>query len=170
MTKSSRPPKRRSGRRRLSSRWVGLSLLAAYLVSLPGCVTLLRYEVLRIPLEDCEIRSNGEFCDEPIDFPPATVEIWALDVNETHTLLYIGDETWVAAGIEGERRVTKEESSSRNSCTTTTTRTLIFNEDGQALTGTFEESFRVEGPESCGDAPFGARARFDLAGATGPVI
>lgn len=139
---------------------------------LGSCVTLLRYEVVRTPVEDCEIRPNGEFCEEVDQLPSPTIEIWAVEIldAEEQTVLYIGDETWVAPGTSGERTAIKERRQSRNNCTTTTKQSLVFNEDGSTLVGTYEESFRVEGPESCGDAPFGDRQRAELAGVTGPVI
>ena len=137
-----------------------------------GCSPIVRYEVFRTPVEDCEIRPNGEFCEEAERLPSPTIEIWAVELltDTEQTVLYIGDETWVASGAEQERTAVKEQRQSRNQCTTTIRKTLVFDEDGQTLVGTYEESFRIEGPESCGDAPFGDRQRADLAGATGPVI
>jgi hypothetical protein len=148
------------------------SLALAVIAPLGSCVTLLRYEVLRTPTEDCEIRPNGEFCEELDRLPSATIEIWAVEIldAEEQTVIYIGDETWVAPGTTGERTAVKEQRTSRNQCTTTIRKSLVFDEDGQNLLGTYEESFRVEGPESCGDAPFGDRQRAELVGASGPVI
>jgi hypothetical protein len=148
-----------------------LVVLAA-VAPLGSCITLLRYEVIRTPVEDCEIRPNGEFCEEADQLPSPTIEIWAVEIldAEEQTVLYIGDETWIAAGTTGERTAIKEQRQSRNQCTTTIKKSLVFDEDGQALIGTYEESFRVEGPESCGDAPFGDRQRAELLGATGPQI
>jgi len=139
---------------------------------LVGCSPLVRYEVFRTPVEDCEIRPNGEFCDEVDQLPSPTIEIWVVELlpDAEQTILYINDETWIADGIEGDRTTIKERRQSRNQCTTTTRRTLEFDEDGQALIGVYTESLRVEGPEACGDAPFGDRQRADLTGASGLVI
>ena len=86
---------------------LGAAVATLALAALSSCATLQRYEVLRTPVEDCEIRSNGEFCEEPERLPSPTVEIWAVEIldAEEQTILYIGDESWVAAGTTGELHV-----------------------------------------------------------------
>ena len=111
-----------------------------------------------------------------VDVVDAVAEL----VDELHVVDVLVDEVGrivveaeflpIADGIEGDRTTIKERRQSRNQCTTTTRRTLEFDEDGQALIGVYTESFRVEGPEACGDAPFGDRQRADLTGASGLVI
>lgn len=140
------------------------------LAPLASCVTLYRYQVTLVALEDCVIRPNGEFCDEEEQLPPPAVQVWAVEIEAEHTVLYIGGETWIAEGIENQRTAVKERSTSRNGCTTTVTRTLSFNEDGQTFNGTFETKTRVTGPESCGDAPFGDRQLFDVVGESGAFL
>lgn len=163
------------GTQTIHRRFPRACLLVALLLAGPllaSCTTLYRYQVVRVPVEDCIIRPNGEFCDEEADLPPPSVQVWSLEVDTQteHTILYIGEETWVASGIDGQRVVEKESRVSRNNCTTTTTRRLLFEEDGQTISGSLEEKVRVEGPESCGDAPFGDRRRWDFTGETGPLL
>lgn len=145
-------------------------VLVPALLPLAGCTTLYRYQVSLVALEDCIIRPNGEFCDEEEQLPPPAVEVWALEIEGEHTVLYIDGETWIAEGVQDQRVAVKERSTSRNGCTTTVTRTLMFNEDGQSLSGTFETKTRVTGPETCGDAPFGDRQLFDVVGEAGAFL
>ena len=141
-----------------------LSLLSVVVTVVAGCPGLTYYSVERTPVEDCIIRPSGEFCDDPETLPPATLQSYAVEITEKHTLIYVGEETWVADGNSGEREVVKAEQTQRNGCTSSKTRTLVFDEDGDAFTGSFEIKTRVTGPESCGQTPFGDRRTFRLAG------
>jgi len=150
-----------------------LVVTLALLVS--SCGGVVRYSVTKTPTDECIIRSNGEFCDEEDRLPPPTTETWTAETIDDKTILYIGEETWVADGVEGERRVVKLERTGAELCTTTTTRTLVFdvveNEEGTpVLVGSFDERVRVEGPEVCGETPFGTRRSFSLAGSVGGTL
>jgi hypothetical protein len=155
-----------------ATRLVGLALFFALSSS---CGGLVRYGVTKTPTADCIIRFNGEFCDEEERLPPPTSETWAAETVDDKTILYIGEETWIADGTEGERRVVKLERSGRELCTTTSTRTLVFeiietDEGTAALVGTFEDKVRVDGPTVCGETPFGTRRAFALSGTVGGVL
>jgi hypothetical protein len=150
--------------------------LALATVPLLGCEGVARYSVTQTSVDDCIIRANGEFCDEEDTLAPPTVETYILELLDEETLIYIGEETWIADGIEGERTVVKEERLARSLCTTTTTRTLVFdtlaNADTGApeLVGSFEERVRVDGPDSCGETPYGWRKRYSLFGVQGGAL
>jgi hypothetical protein len=142
---------------------------------LVGCNSLAQvYPVVQTPVDSCEIRTNGEFCDDPSELPAPTTQTYAVEywtgrsddpeAARGYTAVYSGDETWVADGTSGERVVVKREVTLRNGCESTTERTLTFDEDLVTFTGSFERRDRVEGPPSCGDTPFGTRQFFSLAG------
>ncbi len=125
------------------------------------------YDVVKTPVEDCDILPQGEFCG---DVGGPSVEKFGVEIRAESTVLYFGEETWVATGIEGERVVIKEDRATREPgpCTTSSKRTLRFdtgNVDGVAVfTGTLEQSTRIEGPDACGDTPRGTRIFYNLAG------
>lgn len=141
-----------------------LVALTGVLLGTTGCNPILRYNVSQATAEDCIIRTNGEFCDEAEQFPPPTVAVWSIEVREDITYIYIGDETWVAHQLEGPFTILKEERQSRNLCTTEYTRELSFDYDFESLSGTFDERVRTDGPDSCGDTPFGNRRAFTIVG------
>jgi hypothetical protein len=146
-----------------------LAVVAVFVMA-SACSEIERYTVTLSTVEDCVIRANGEFCDEEDTLPPPTVQIWGVSELTDATVLYIADETWLAQGINDERTATKEERQTRNGCTTTTTRTLSFDVSSEGLVGTFEHKVRTEGPETCGDTPFGARAFFSVVGEPGALF
>ena len=109
--------------RAFASRVLWMVVLAS---GLSSCGGIVRYTVTKTPTADCIIRANGEFCDEAEQLPPPTTETWAAETIDEKTILYIGEETWVADGTDGERRVVKTERTGSSLCTTTKTRTLVF--------------------------------------------
>lgn len=128
-----------------------------------ACEGIELYEVTRTPVVECEIRPNGEFCG---DVGSPIVQVWAVELRETHTFLHFDEETWVADGIEGERTVTKIDQATRDPgpCTTTLSRKLDFVENGESITGSLEVATRVEGPEACGETPRGTRSVISVTG------
>lgn len=142
-----------------------LTALLSQLV-LAGCSGMSLYGVIRSQVDDCDITPTGEFCSEE---PPDVQieEVFAVELRDDgHTVVYFGDEAWVAKGVEGPREVVKEEKATRlpGPCTSTLRRELSFDIQGTSLTGTFQESTRVEGPPACGETPRGTRARYTLTG------
>lgn len=136
-------------------------LLVSSLASACGGIEL--YDVTRTQVEDCDIRPNGEFCS---DLGAPLQQVVAVELRETHTYLYIDEETWIAEGIEGERAVTKIDQATRDPgpCTTTLARTLEFSENGESFSGRLEIATRIEGPDACGETPRGTRRTFSLVG------
>lgn len=129
-----------------------------------GCGGMTFYDVTRAPVEVCDITPNGAFCDEE---GAPVIEVFAVELRESQTVIYFGDEAWIAEGTRGAREVLKEERATRlpGPCTSTRRRHLVFDEDGQTLTGTLEESTVIEGPAACGETPRGERVIYALDGA-----
>lgn len=136
----------------------------ALVVALSGCGGMSLYDVTRSPVEDCDITPSGEFCSEG---GPDIQERFAVEIRDDgYTIVYFGDEAWVAEGTEGTREVLKEEKATRlpGPCTSTLRRSLSFDVLGPSLNGSYEESTRIEGPEACGDTPRGTRKSYTLTG------
>jgi hypothetical protein len=128
-----------------------------------GCGGVTLFDVERRQVLNCEIRPSGEFCDDPAG---PLQQLVAVEHRGEHTVLVLDEETWVATGTSGERRVEKLERSTREPgpCTTTLSRVLTFDEDGEQLGGRLELTTRVEGPAACGETPRGDRQVFSLSG------
>ena len=129
-----------------------------------GCGGVVLYTVVQTAVEACEIRSNGEFCEDDDRLPTPRSANWGVEYTENQTILYIGDTTWIAQGTTDEREAFKEERLTRGDCTASTTRHLIFTEDFETFVGTLDEKIRTTGPESCGETPFGERVSWQLQG------
>jgi len=135
-----------------------------------------RYEVTVSVTDDCVIRSNGRFCDEPESLPSDVVTTVAVELVEPdndrdipHTFLYYENELFIAPGVEGERRVLKETRTFSGGCTVTVTEELRFNEDGTTFSGTLMRQTRTTGPESCGDTPFGTYREMNIVSTEEPA-
>lgn len=136
------------------------------LMALSACGSSLElYSVNRTLTESCEIRPDGEVCDD-VGAAPVSVETIAIENDGAVTTIYFGDQTWVSLEEGDERVVVKEERITREPgpCTQISTRTLRFTIDGNALSGSLETAARVEGNELCGETPRGSRQRFRLSG------
>ena len=53
------------------------------------------YEVVRSRVTECLIRANGEFCVEPDQFDPPSVEVWTVETRADRTILYANEEVWI---------------------------------------------------------------------------
>jgi hypothetical protein len=145
------------------SRLLTAAALVFATVVVTGCDGMLLYRVQRTPEADCIINPNGEFCGE---VGPASTETWAVERRSDATVVYFGEEAWVATGVDGARQVLKEERATRDPgpCTSTLRRLLEFDEDGVELRATLEISSRIEGPPACGETPRGDRLLFNITG------
>jgi hypothetical protein len=135
------------------------------------CDTFRFYEVTRTVQEECDIRPNGEFCDEPEGFSPPVVEVWAVERVGEETRVYIDEEVWLANPPDQDDDpdffvADKLEIAAREPgpCVTTTSRSFQITANDAELIGFMSESSRVEGPEECGETPTGVRRVVDLAG------
>ncbi|MCP4499487.1 MAG: hypothetical protein GY822_05920 [Deltaproteobacteria bacterium] len=133
---------------------------------LSGCETMSFYDVIATPVEDCVVTPAGEFCGE-VGGPVA--QKYTVEFQDENTVLYFDEEVWLAPGTEGERVVVKEERITKD-CTSIRRRTLLFNigyddNNNEIFVGTLEEMTRVDGPDVCGDTPFGTRLVHRLDGA-----
>ena len=154
-----------SPRHQRARRLIGLTALLTFPL---GCSSLVFYDVTRVPVDDCDITPAGEFCG---DLGAPVTEKYAVELVDGTTVIYIGDEVWVDDVVEGERNIIKEEQVTKEPgpCTSTHRRQLrfVFENEGRAdqrISGSFEESTRVEGPDACGDTPRGTRKLFQITG------
>jgi len=141
-------------------------LLTLLLLMTSACGSSLKlYSVNRTLVERCEIRPDGEFCDD-VGAAPSDVETIAVEIEGDIVSVYFGDAAWVTTNDGDEYTITKEERSTRapGPCTQISTRTLRFRIEGSAFNGTLEVASRVEGNELCGETPRGSRQRFQLSG------
>lgn len=147
-----------------------LILLSGVLAA--GCNPTVRFAVSVFTDADCVIRSNGEFCDEEEFLPPPKLQAWNMEVRKDLTYIYTHDDLWISDDTTGGpfslERVTNE---TKDLCSTTTTHSFdlqmnvedtgLMDEQGQAIppeniiVGLMDERIRTEGPESCGETPFG---------------
>ena len=138
-----------------------LAIVATLLAA--GCPQpVVRYDVTMTVVDDCVIRSNGRFCDEPERLPaPWNTSVGVeriepeADEDPSYTMVYFDNDVWTADGVEEDRRVLKETRTIRNGCTVTVTEELRFTEDGANFNGRLTIQNRTTGPDSCGDTPFG---------------
>lgn len=153
-----------------------------------SCDTFRFYEVIRTPVDECDILPQGEFCVEPEQLSAPTFEIWAVEHRGDEVRIVVDEEVWIADALTPEQesatpnRVTSSKKEiatvDPGPCTTTTTRTFDLvadpNDGGldpltgldavRELTGTLNEQTRLTGPEDCGDTPRGLRSVAELAG------
>ncbi len=132
------------------------------------------FEVVRSRVDECAIRSNGEFCVEPEQFDPPTVEVWAVETRAEVALLYVDEEVWVLDPLPGDADpATVERTATKTSvvidgltgCRTDAVREVGFlsvvTRSAFGTTGTLDGSLSVRsvltGPESCGSTPVGER-------------
>ena len=149
---------------------MGIVVTGACMLFISGCGGLEFFDVVRTPVEECDILPQGEFCG---DVGGPSVEKIGVEERGGSTVLYFDEETWTAAGTEGERVVIKEDRATREPgpCTTSSRRSLRFDigsvDNVPTFVGTLEESTRIEGPDACGDTPRGTRNTYQLNGQRG---
>ena len=150
-------------------RRAGIALALLLLAGCGGRMDL--YQVSRVLTEDCEINSTGEFCDD-VGAQDPVVETFAVEREDEVTIVYFGEQAWVARGAEGQRTSTKEDriTSEPGPCTTIRKRVLTFDVDAQTFSGSLEVESRIEGNEACGDTPRGRRQSFSLTGSVTNAI
>ena len=144
--------------------------------SFAGCARddVVFYEVTEARVEECAIRSNGEFCVEPDQFDPPRTTVWTVEFNvDKASLLVVDEEVYVLDGGEdGEDPKKTEQTATRSNavtsgagpCTSTREETLRFVADGATLTGSLDVKSVLTGPEACGSTPVGERTSDTLAG------
>lgn len=142
-------------------------------VALSGCQydSFRFYEVTRAAIDECDILPQGEFCDEEGEGLSAPVfEIWAVEQRGDETRVIVDEEVWMAVATNPDApdqvSASKLEVSTvePGPCTTTTTRSFVIAADAEQLTGEFEASTRLTGPDDCGETPRGQRSTATLAG------
>jgi len=145
--------------------------LASTTLGACSCDTFRFYQVTRSIQEECDIRPNGEFCDEPEGFSPPVDEVWTVERVGDEIRVYVDEEVWVADPrdpAQDANFITAEklEIAAREPgpCVTTTTRNFAILADNSALTGTIDERSRIEGPDDCGETPTGLRTSSRLDG------
>lgn len=143
------------------------------MVALSGCQcdSFRFYEVTRAAVDECDILPQGEFCDEEGEGLSAPVfEIWAVEQRGDETRVIVDEEVWMAVAVNPDTpdqlSASKLEVSTvePGPCTTTTTRSFVIIADAAQLTGEFEASTRLTGPDDCGETPRGQRSTATLAG------
>ena len=132
------------------------------------------FEVVRSRVDECAIRSNGEFCVEPEQFDPPTVEVWSVETRADVALLYVDEEVWVLDPLADDADpATVERTATKTSvvidglsgCRTDAVRAVTFlsvvNRSAFGTTGSLDGNVSVRsvltGPESCGSTPVGER-------------
>lgn len=124
------------------------------------------YEVFRARLEECLIRANGEFCVEPDQFDPPSIEVWTVEARDGRSILYANEEVWILDALPDDadpvttpQRATKTSLvlEGQTGCRTDTTRTVEFVADGVVFDGTVASRAVITGPASCGSTPVGDR-------------
>ncbi len=139
------------------------------------------FEVVRTRLEECAIRSNGEFCVEPEQFDPPVVEVWSVDVRADTAVLYLDEEVWILDDLpDGADKATTPRTATKTSvvidgatsCRSDASRTVSFISDisvsAFGTTGSLQGSLTsrsvLTGPASCGSTPVGERTVDDVVG------
>jgi hypothetical protein len=154
-------------------RLVVVSLVVA--AGCAGCAAddVVFYEVTRSRVEECAIRSNGEFCVEPEQFDPPETTVWTVEIQEHVSRLFVDEEVWVLDPLaEGDDPYAVEQSASRDStvtsgagpCTSTKSETISFSADRTTFSGSLFSQTVLSGPAACGDTPVGERSEDELAG------
>jgi hypothetical protein len=157
---------------------LGTGAVALVVTGTAGCGPrgLVFYDVTRTRVEECAIRSNGEFCAEPDQFEPPLIENWGVDARDDGGFLYLAGEAWVLAPLPANadprvtpRTATRERTVASGDalCSTLTTGVVEFLADDLALTGTYRATTRLDGPPACGATPVGERVVEDLVGSAG---
>jgi hypothetical protein len=142
-------------------------LMAVSLLS--SCINdgLVFYEVVRSRVTECLIRANGEFCVEPDQFDPPSVEVWTIETRAERTILYANEEVWILDVLpEDADPATTPRTTSKASvvvdgetgCRTDAVRTVEFIADRDAFDGTLTSRTVTTGPAACGSTPVGDRS------------
>ena len=148
-----------------------LLLLLVCAIGACRCDSFRFYDVTRTVQEECDIRPNGEFCDEPEGFSPPVDEVWTVERVGDEIRVYVDEEVWVANPLDPAQDANfitaeKLEIAAREPgpCVTTTSRSFQIVANFDTLTGSLAETSRVEGPEECGETPTGVRRLVELEG------
>ncbi len=160
--------------------WVKSTTIMAVIAMVAGCNFadgIVFYEVVRARQEECLIRENGEFCVEPDQFDPPSVEVWSVEERDTVTLLYIDEEVWVVDALADDaddaspRRAEKrsEFTDGGTGCVTDRSRVITYVADGNTFDGELVSRSVLNGPVACGNTPVGERSIDDVnGGVSGP--
>ena len=145
----------------------GAAILLTGLLS-SACSTdgLVFYEVVRARVAECLIRSNGEFCVEPDQFDPPSVEVWTVETRADRTILYANEEVWILDALPDDADPTTTPQSTEKvsvvlngdtGCRTDTIRSVLFIADSDVFDGTLTSRTVTTGPAACGSTPVGDR-------------
>lgn len=131
------------------------------------------YEVVRSRVTECLIRANGEFCVEPDQFDPPSLEVWTVEARDGRTILYANEEVWLLDALPADadpattpRSTTKASVSidGQTGCRTDAVRTVSFVADRNGFQGTLTSRSVTTGPAACGSTPIGERSVDDVVG------
>jgi hypothetical protein len=136
------------------------------------------YEVLRSRVTECLIRVNGEFCVEPDQFDPPSLEVWTLEERDGRSILYVSEEVWILDVLPEDAdpattpRATTKASvviDGQTGCRTDAERSVSFIADRNGFEGTLTSRSVTTGPAACGSTPVGLRTVDDvIGGVSGP--
>jgi len=136
------------------------------------------YEVVRSRVTECLIRANGEFCVEPDQFDPPSVEVWTVETRADRTILYANEEVWILDALPEDAdpvttpRATEKVSvviNGETGCRTDAVRAVEFVADRDAFDGTLTSRTVTTGPAACGSTPVGDRSVDSVVGSvSGP--
>lgn len=153
-------------------------LAAALLSSSCGNDGLAFYEVVRSRVTECLIRANGEFCVEPDQFDPPSVEVWTIETRADRTILYANEEVWILDALTEDAdpattpRSTEKVSvviNGETGCRTDAVRVVEFVADRTVFDGTLTSRSITTGPAACGSTPVGDRSVDSVVGSpSGP--
>jgi hypothetical protein len=150
-----------------------LAVSVAGLLSSCSSDGLAFYEVVRSRVTECLIRANGEFCVEPDQFDPPSVEVWTVETRADRTFLYANEQVWILDPLPADAdpattpRSTTNASVSINGqtgCRTDAVRTVSFVADRNGFQGTLTSRTVTTGPAACGSTPTGERSVDDVVG------
>jgi hypothetical protein len=144
-------------------------VVVAFVVAIAGCNFsdgIVFYEVVREREEECLIRQNGEFCVEPEQFDPPSVEVWSVEERESATLLYVDEEVWIMDALPEDADDTTPRRAEKTSivtdgstgCVSERKRSVSFVADGETFDGELAVRAVLTGPVACGNTPAGERS------------
>lgn len=148
-------------------RWVPVIAATVLLSSSCASEGLAFYEVVRARVTECLIRANGEFCVEPDQFDPPSIEVWTVETRADRTILYANEEVWVLDALPDDAdpattpRATEKASvviNGETGCRTDAVRAVEFIADGSGFDGTLTSRSVTTGPAACGSTPVGDRS------------